>query len=196
MGALILTMHTSADGFVASRDGEMWPAFGWPTEAQAHLNDLYREAQAVVYGRRIYEMVVPFWTRIAEQGLPEGSPMGEVDLEFARIMAPLPKYVVSRGFEPADEDTAVIAAEDVGAIAGAADGPVLMLAGGALAGELARSRVLDELFLLVGPIVLGHGRPLLDVPEPVPTRLLTAFAIPPSCTVMRYAIADEFPQQR
>ena len=56
--------------------------------------------------------------------------------------------------------------------------------------------MLGELFLLVGPIVLGSGRPLLDVPEPIPTRLLTAFAIPPSCTVMRYAVADEFPAHR
>ena len=50
MGTLILTMHTSADGFVATDDGEMWPAFGWPPEAQAHLNDLYREAAAVITG--------------------------------------------------------------------------------------------------------------------------------------------------
>jgi dihydrofolate reductase len=196
MGSLILTMHTSADGFVATRDRELWPAFGWPPEAQAHLNDLYREAQAVIYGRHIYEMVVPFWTSIAQDGLPAGSPLGDADLEFARIMAPLPKYVVSHGFDPADDATTVIAAEDVGAIAGAADGPVLLLAGGALAGELARARVLAELFLLVGPIVLGSGRPLLDIPEPIPTRLLTAWAIPPGCTVMRYAVADEFPAQR
>jgi riboflavin biosynthesis pyrimidine reductase len=47
-----------------------------------------------------------------------------------------------------------------------------MLAGGTLAGEL--RDVIDEIFLLVGPIVLGSGRPLLDVPGPVPTRLLTA----------------------
>jgi riboflavin biosynthesis pyrimidine reductase len=69
-----------------------------------------------------------------------------------------------------------------------------MLAGGTPAGEL--RDVIDEIFLLVGPIVLGSGRPLLDVPGPVPTRLLTAWAIPPSCTVMRYAVADDFPTQR
>ena len=194
MGTLILTMHTSADGFVATDDGEMWPAFGWPPEAQAHLNDLYREAAAVIYGRRSYETVVPFWNGIAATGLIEGMPLGETDLEFARIMDPLPKYVVSHGYDPADANTEVIGAAEVAGIVEAADGPVLMLAGGALAGGL--REVIDEIFLLVGPIVLGSGRPLLDVAGPVPTRLLTAWAIPPSCTVMRYAVADEFPAQR
>jgi dihydrofolate reductase len=109
-------------------------------------------------------------------------------------MAPLPKYVVSRDFDPADAGTVVIGADEVGGIVAAADGPVLMLAGGALAGHLAST--LDELFLLVGPIVLGRGQALLDVARPIPTRLLTAYAIPPSCTVVRYAVADEFPDAR
>ena len=116
MGTLILTMHTSADGFVATDDGEMWPAFGWPPEAQAHLNDLYREAAAVIYGRRIYETVVPFWTGIAANGLPEDMPLGETDLEFASIMSPLPKYVVSHGYDPADATTEVIDSAEVAGI--------------------------------------------------------------------------------
>jgi hypothetical protein len=124
-------------------------AFGWPPEAQAHLNDLYREAAAVIYGRRIYETVVPFWTGIAANGLPEDMPLGETDLEFASIMSPLPKYVVSRGYDPADVTTEVIDSAEVAGIVEAADGP-----------------------------------------------FLTAWAIPPSCTVMRYAVADDFPTQR
>jgi dihydrofolate reductase len=110
-------------------------------------------------------------------------------------MAPMRKYVLSRnGYAPADERTSVIGTDDVARIVRDADGPVLMLAGGALAAELAP--LIDELFLLVGPIVLGRGRPLLDLAEPVPTRLLTAYAIPPSCTIVRYAVAGEFPSAR
>lgn len=28
LGALILTIYTTADGFVATDDGSMWPSFG------------------------------------------------------------------------------------------------------------------------------------------------------------------------
>src|SRR5688572_17264910 len=172
MGSLILTMHTTADGLVATEDSKLWPSFGWPEEAQAMLNDVYRQASAVIYGRKIYEMVVPFWTKIHREGLPEGSPMGPVDEEFSHIMAPLPKYVVSRQLKPDDKNTQVIrdnVVERVREITTAAKGSVLLLAGGALAGELAAAGVLKEIFLMVGPIMLGRGRPLLAVEKPIPT---------------------------
>jgi dihydrofolate reductase len=85
--------------------------------------------------------------------------------------------------------------ERVAAFAREADGHVLLLAGGALAGELAAAGVLDELFLVVGPIALGRGRPLLDVVNPLPTRLLSAQELAPSCPVMRYAMVDAFPER-
>jgi len=43
-------------------------------------------------------------------------PLGETDLEFARIMDPLPKYVVSHGYDPADANTEVIGAAEVAGI--------------------------------------------------------------------------------
>jgi dihydrofolate reductase len=199
MGTLMLTMHTTADGFVATEDGNLWPSFGWPEEAQAMLNDVYRQASAVIYGRKIYEMVVPFWTKIHRQGLPEGWPMGPVDEEFSHIMAPLPKYVVSSQFEPGDANTQVIrdnVVERVREITATAKGSVLLLAGGDLAGQLAAGGVLQEIFLMVGPIMLGRGRPLLAMDKPLPTRLLRAEPLPPKCTVMRYQITSEFPSER
>jgi dihydrofolate reductase len=199
MGSLILSMHTTADGFVATEDGGMWPAFGWPPEAQTILNELYRDASAVIFGRGVYEVVVPFWTAVARDGIPEGMPLVEVDLEFSHILAPIPKFVVSHGFEPAEPGVEAIrkdVVERVAEIVRAADAAVLLLAGGALAGELADAGLIDELFLIVGPIVLGRGRPLLDIADPLPTRLLSAEPLPPKCTVMRYAIESEFPSER
>lgn len=199
MGSLILTMHTTADGFVATEDGQLWPSFGWPVEAQAQLNDVYRQASAVIYGRKVYEMVVPFWHKVDREGLPAGSPMGAVDEEFSHIMAPLPKYVVSRKFQPAEKETQVIRDNVVARIreiTAAAKGSVLLLAGGELAGDLAAAGVLKEIFLMVGPILLGRGRPLLGLEKPIPTRLLRADPLPPSCTVMRYQVTSEFPPGR
>lgn len=199
MGELILTMHTSADGFVATESGEMWPAFGWPPEAQTVVNELYREASAVVYGRNIYETVVPFWTRVASDGVPEGMPLEPVDVEFAHLMVDLPKYVVSHDFTPSDPRTTAIhhdVVERLTAVKETAVGHVLVLAGGLLAADLARAGILDQLFLLTGPIVLGRGRPLLDLDGPVPTRLLSAQALPPSCTILRYTVESEFPTSR
>ena len=70
----------------------------------------------MIFGRGVYQTVVPFWTRVAMEGLPEGMPFAEPDLEFARIMAPLPKYVVSRSFEPSEPGVTVIRNEIVGRV--------------------------------------------------------------------------------
>jgi hypothetical protein len=49
MGHLILTMHVSADGYIARTDRSLWPEFGWPPAVQGRLNDVYREAGVVVW---------------------------------------------------------------------------------------------------------------------------------------------------
>jgi hypothetical protein len=54
----------------------------------------------------------------------------------------------------------------------------------------------NELFLIVGPVVLGRGRPLLDLAQPIPTRLVSVEWFPPKVTPMRYAVASEFPTER
>jgi dihydrofolate reductase len=114
-------------------------------------------------------------------------------------MVDLPKYVVSHDVTPSDPRTTAIhrnVIERLTAVKEAAVGHVLLLAGGGLAAELARAGILDQLFLLTGPIVLGRGRPLLDLDEPLPTRLLSAQALPPSCTILRYAVGLELPTSR
>jgi dihydrofolate reductase len=185
-------MHTSADGFVATADGKLWPGFGWPDEVQRILNDLYRDAEAVVYGRGVYEVVVPFWTSVARDGSPDDVSVGDAGVAFADILEPIPKYVVSHDLEPAEAGVRAIRAdvlERVGEIVHAASGPVPLLAGGRLAGDLADAGVIDELLLIVGSVALGRGRPLLEVARPLQLQLLSADAVTPDCTIIRYAVA-------
>ncbi len=73
MGHLILTMHVSADGYIARTDRSSWPGFGWPPAVQGRLNDVYREAGVVVCGRGIYEAVVPWWLAVAGGEPPDGT---------------------------------------------------------------------------------------------------------------------------
>jgi hypothetical protein len=88
--SLILVMHTSADGDVSTTSGALWPAFGWPEQAQRFVNELYRDSRAIIFGRGVYDTVVPFWMRVAREGIPEGVNLGEVDLEYARLFRSSP----------------------------------------------------------------------------------------------------------
>jgi hypothetical protein len=103
VGQLILAMHVSADGYIArpdkGPDKGLWPGFGWPPAVQGRLNGIYREAGVVVYGRGIYEAVVPWWLAVASGEPPDGTDVGPEGEEFAGLLADLPKVVVSRVFE-------------------------------------------------------------------------------------------------
>jgi dihydrofolate reductase len=192
VSGLILTMHTSADGYVATEDGGIWPGFGWPRDAQNILNDLYRDVQALVFGRGVYEVMVPYWSAVARGELPEHAELHDIDLEFAQLFAAIPKLLVSRTNQPVEDGVEIVRDGVVDRVRAlkeqADDGHVLLLAGGGLAGQVAAAGLLDELFLLVGTMVLGSGRPLLEVDEPLCTSLLSATPLPPTCTLIRYAV--------
>lgn len=192
MGPLILTMHVTADGCMADRDGGMWPGFGWPDDAHAALTDLYREAGAVVYGRGTYDTIVPFWTRFHETGEADGMDLGAVHREFAAILGPIPKYVVSTTLDTTVGGTEIIRdspAERVAALLKETPGDVLLLAGPRLVGELADHGLVDEVLLIVGPVVLGSGRRLFEgTGDRFHMKLLDARTYSADTVVLRYSV--------
>jgi dihydrofolate reductase len=193
MGRLILTMHVSADGYIAQPDKGLWPDFGWPPVVQGRLNEAYREAGLVIYGRGIYEAVVPWWSAVARGEAPSGVEVGEEGEEFAQLLVQLPKAVVSTTMPEAEDGTLVIrdvVMDQVTELVNAEAKNVIRLAGGRLTGELLRAGLLKEIVLIVGTVLLGAGRPLLeDVGAPVPLTLVEAEAFPPTTTWLRYRVS-------
>lgn len=193
MGRLILTMHVSADGYIAQPDLSLWPGFGWPPVVQGRLNEVYREAGLVLYGRGIYEAVVPWWSAAARGETPSGVEIGEEGEEFAQLLAGLPKAVVSTTMPEPDDATRVIRDDVVRQITGLIEAEakdVILLAGGRLTGELLTAGLLKEIVLIVGTVFIGAGRPLLEgVAGQMPLELLEAEAYPPTTSWLRYRVA-------
>jgi dihydrofolate reductase len=193
MGRLILTMHVSADGYIARPDLSLWPGFGWPPVVQGRLNEVYREAGLVLYGRGIYEAVVPWWLAAARGETPAGVEIGEEGEEFAQLLAGLPKAVVSTTMPEPDDATRVIRDDVVRQITELVEAEtkdVILLAGGRLTGELLTAGLLKEIVLIVGTVFIGAGRPLLEgVAGQVPLELLETEAFPPTTSWLRYRVA-------
>ena len=153
MGRLILTMHVSADGYIAQPDKGLWPDFGWPPVVQGRLNDVYREAGSVLYGRGIYEAVVPWWSAVARGATPSDVDVGQEGEEFAQLLAALPKAVVSSTMPEPGDGTRVIRNEvmrQITELVQAEAKDVVLLAGGRLTGELLTTGLLKEIVLIVG----------------------------------------------
>jgi dihydrofolate reductase len=154
---LIYMAIASLDGYVADEDGNFdWAAPG--EEVHAFVNDLERPIGTHLYGRRLYEVMIGWETM---HTLSDQTP---VMLDFAAIWQAAEKVVYSRTLETVSTARTRIEREfDPEAIRqmkAAADRDI-SIGGATLAGEAIRAGLVDELHLLVNPIVVGGGTPSL-----------------------------------
>jgi dihydrofolate reductase len=156
MAQLIYCAITSLDGFVEDADGN----FDWCTpdeEVHAFVNDLERPIGTYLYGRRLYDVMLG-WERMP---LDDASPANR---EFAELWRAADKIVYSTTLEAAstpntrierdfDPDTVrqlkVEAERD------------LTVGGANLAGQAIAAGLVDEIHLLMSPILIGSGKPAL-----------------------------------
>lgn len=153
MGRLIYTAITSLDGYVNDTAG----GFDWSApdgEVHAFVNDLERDVSTYLYGRRLYEVMVA-WETISTD--PE---QGVETADYARIWQAADKIIYSAS-DPSvgSERTRVLTAfepAEVRAIKAAHTG-ALSIGGPTLAASALRAGLVDEIRLLLNPVVVGGG---------------------------------------
>jgi dihydrofolate reductase len=154
MRKLIYSMGVSLDGFIAGPHGEIdWTA---PDEELHRFhNQQAREVGAHLYGRRLYETMIPWETADEKLTAPEH------ELEFASIWKDTPKVVFSKTLERVEGSARLVtgdAAEEVARLK-AKPGKHLAVGGAGLASSLMKPGLIDEYRLFVSPVVLGGGTP-------------------------------------
>jgi dihydrofolate reductase len=176
MGTITVTEFISIDGVIESPGGEPGYAHsGWTfaftdangrpwfddPRAGAFKNDELQAAEAQLLGRTTYESFAGAWPE-REGPDDEGG--------FAAKMNAMPKYVVSSTLrDPEWNNTTVVGSDVAAAVASVKekhDGSILVAGSRTLARELLRRDLVDELRLMVFPVVLGSGRRLF--PEDAP----------------------------
>ena len=157
MAKLIYMAIASLDGYVTDEDGN----FEWAKpdeEVHAFVNDLERPIGTHLYGRRLYEVMIGWETM---HTLPDQTPQ---TLDFAAIWQAAEKVVYSRTLETVSSARTRIerdfAPDAVRQMKAEADRDI-SIGGATLAGEAIRAGLVDELHLIVNPIVVGGGTPSL-----------------------------------
>ena len=154
MSKLVYSALASLDGYVEDADG----AFDWAApdeEVHAFVNDLERPVGTHLYGRRMYETMA-FW-----EELPDVVQQPATLREYAEIWQAADKVVYSRTL--ADVTTARTRIErefDPDAVRQlkAAATRDLTVGGPALAAQAIAAGLVDELQLLVVPVIVGGGK--------------------------------------
>ncbi|GIF66269.1 hypothetical protein Ais01nite_43040 [Asanoa ishikariensis] len=158
MRKVIYWVHTSVDGFVDGPNGEFdWASMG--PELSAYGKEVHDRVDTFLYGRVVWEMMSSYWPT-ADQVSDHPH-----DIEFAPLWRSTPKIVFSRTLRgPLDHGARVISAVTELTALKAAPGKDLLLNGGSqLAGVLAEHGLLDEIQVMVHPVVLGGGKRVLPL---------------------------------
>ncbi len=157
MGRIVVTEYISVDGVVEAPSGtEDFARVGWIDDfARGPEGDEFKvdetmASDALLLGRVTYEGFAPVWPHV------EG--------EFADKFNAMPKYVVSSGMkDPEWNNTTVLGGdvvEEVTALKGRYDGDIVVHGSPQLAQTLIEHDLVDELRLMVYPVIVGAGKRL------------------------------------
>src|SRR5918992_4794335 len=176
MGRIVVTEFVSLDGVMEAPGGEDFKYRGWSFEFDRGEDgnkfklDETLEADALLLGRRTYESFAGAWP--SREG------------EFADKFNSMPKYVVSSTLEnPEWNNTTVLKGDAVEAAAKLKediDGIIQVPGSNRLVQALVEADLVDELHLMVFPVVLGTGRRLFgETREKTDWRLTEAKPVGP-----------------
>ena len=169
MARLIYTAITSLDGYVADEQGK----FDWAEpdeEVHAFVNDLERSVGTHLLGRRMYE-VLSYWDD--PPMLDEQPP---VIHDFAAIWRAADKVVFSRTLTTVSAPRTRLERDfDVEAIRRlkASATRDIAVGGPELAAQALAASLVDEVHLLLNPIIVGGGNPALPAGVRVKLALLS-----------------------
>ena len=189
MGRIVVTEFVSLDGVMeAPGGGEDFEHGGWSFEIdRGEDGDKFKldealETEALLLGRVTYEGFAAAWP--SREG------------EFADKFNNMPKYVVSSTLEDPEWNNSTVlqgdVAEEVSKLRERVDGDIVVHGSARLVQTLVEHDLVDELRLMVFPVVLGSGKRLFgDTSDKKPLRLADSKMVGDGIAILVYEPADK-----
>jgi dihydrofolate reductase len=184
MGKIVISANVSLDGVVEDPTGAEGLRVGgwfWETDrgedAEGFTLDTTLRAEALLLGRRSYGFFATIWpTRGGE---------------LADKMNSVPKYVVSSTLEDPDWNNSTVlkgdVVDEVSKLKRELNGEILVLGSPQLARTLIEHDLVDELRLMVYPVVLGGGARLFgETSDKKPMRLVATHSVGDGIAILTY----------
>ena len=181
MRDVIFAINITLDGCVDHTKGVA------DDETHEYFTDLLREVDLLVFGRVTYELMVPFWPEVAKN-----QSMSKASNEFARTFDSISKLVFSRSLDSVEDKNTRIARtnlHDEILRLKQERGKNILIGGVSIPSQLIELGLVDEYRFVVGPILVGEGRRLLDdvsLPEGLQLRLVESKIFKSGCVALRY----------
>ncbi|MCW4469457.1 dihydrofolate reductase family protein [Flavobacterium sp. MFBS3-15] len=158
-------------------------------QVHEYFTGLLRDADVLLYGRKTYELMVPFWPDMAK----DSSGPSDATHEFARIFDAVGKMaVVSKSLENIDSNkTEIIRSNlrDQVLQLKQEEGRAILTGGVDVPSQLMQMGLIDEYHVVVHPVIAGEGRRLFDgtsLPEQLELKLAESKVFGSGHVALRY----------
>jgi dihydrofolate reductase len=156
-----------------------------------YCTQLLREADLFVYGRKTYQLMVPYWPDVAKD-----QSASKADREFAEAFESANKVVFSRSLDSAeakkgDKNARVVRTHLRDEILKLKQerGKSILTGGVDIPSQLIELGLVDEYRFIVQPIIVGEGRRLMEgasLPEKLHLKLVDSKIFKSGCVALHY----------
>jgi dihydrofolate reductase len=156
-------------------------------ETHEYFTHLMRDVDLLVFGRKTYQLMVPFWPEVAKN-----QSMTKASNEFAQTFDSINKIVFSRSLDSAeDRNTRIVRTNlhDEMRKLKQEQGTNILIGGVSIPSQLIELGLVDEYRFVVSPIVAGEGRRLLEgvsLRERLQLKLVESKIFKSGCVALRY----------
>jgi len=155
-------------------------------ETHEYFTHLLHDVDLLVFGRKTYQLMVPFWPDVA-RNQSETKAMNE----FARVFDSINKIVFSQSLDSTEGNTRIVRTklQDEILRLKQEQGKNILIGGVSVPSQLIELGVVDECRFVVSPIVAGEGRRLLEgvsLPEKLELKLVESKVFKSGCVALRY----------
>ncbi len=163
--------------------------FSADDEILEYFTHLTRDADTLLYGRKTYQLMVPYWPDVAKN--PSGQT--KADYEFAKAFDAINKIIVfSQSLDsPEGKRTRIVrtSLHDEVLKLKQEQGKDILTGGVSIPSQLVELGLIDEYLFVVHPIVLGDGRRLFEgvnLQEKLKLKLAESKTFKSGCVALRY----------
>jgi dihydrofolate reductase len=155
-------------------------------EIHEYFTHLMRDVDLLVFGRKTYQLMVPFWPDVAKN-----HSMTKVTNEFADTFDSITKIVFSRSLDSAEGNTRIVRTrlQDEILKLKQEQGKNILIGGVSVPSQLIELGLVDEYHFVIQRIVVGEGRRLLEgisLQEKLQLKLVESKVFKSGCVALRY----------
>jgi dihydrofolate reductase len=164
MRKVVVAMQVTLDGFIEGPNGELDWAMAEDEETWRDLDETLESVDTFVLGRVMYPAYEKYWLAILANPagiLPfSGKVASKNEIAYARRADKIPHLVLSKTLDKVEWKTTRIVrdVEEIRKLKQQPGKDMLVLGGATLVSSLMNLGLIDELRLMVNPLVLGGGK--------------------------------------